>query len=158
MNYNNSKLLKFEKMHEREYYAITINPDDEHQYWHHIGRLEDYVDKTKQLIYKCTNDSAYFELIPEVSPLGRLHYHGYFKLFDKIEFYLHSIYKLLKWAHLEIDTLSDDLKWEDYILKQVDLHSYCLKNNIYLPIKVGNDFKKMTKDFFTNEKDQDVIQ
>lgn len=147
---NKANLLKFENMQTNTLYAITINPNDDYQCWNNIDRIKDFISKTKSTILNINKDTAYLELYLELSPTGRLHYHGYLKLHEKINFYTNMIHKLQHIAHVDIDTLDDSGKWEEYVLKQRELHSYMIKNNIPLPLIIGTDFKKLTKDFFTH--------
>lgn len=157
MKKNGNQLMKFEEMQEEVMYAVTINPDDDYQCWNeHFTelRLTAFIDKTKNVLHKLTKDSCHLELYIETSPVGRLHYHGYITLYNKIDFYINCIHELLKHFHIEIDTLTEDNKWETYITKQQLLFNKCIKSPIErpIPIKIGVNFKKMKKEFFNAPK------
>lgn len=116
-------------------YAITINPEDprgtdkgtfdssqdpkEH--------IKEVYENHKQEIYK---KLKYCELIvqPEISPTGRLHYHGVLTVIDTVMFLWHDVQIIREHAQCEIDTIADTKVWEEYITKQKHLmEKYGLK-------------------------------
>ena len=149
MNTQKSTLLKFEEMTTNVQYAVTLNPEDDHQEWSALDRLSDFYHKQKKILTFMLKDSAHLDLMVELSPNGRLHFHGYLTLYDKIAFYLNVVHNLSKKYSIKIDTLTSDGKWKEYIEKQADLHQHMMQNELYLPMKIGVEFKKMRKDFFT---------
>lgn len=147
--YKKHNLLKFEHMLLNTVYCITLNPEDDGQCFGNIQRINDFMEKHKKALNVIIKDTCHLELMLEISPSGRLHFHGYITLFDKISFYSDIIHNLMKKYMIEIDIINDPCVWNNYIVKQCELHTYCLKNNIPMPLKVGTDFKKLTKDFFS---------
>jgi len=103
------------------WYAISINPDDSHQYMtekEYTKRLKLFVDNQKIILNRILQPLKY-ELYLEVSPVGRLHWHGYIK-YNNIEtlkrFYLTQVIKLKHISTFEIDTMNG--KWDAYVVKQ----------------------------------------
>lgn len=111
-----------EKVHPNVPYTFTWNPDDAHQGW----KAERETDRISQvrayfinLVVNKLNATIKAEL--EVSPLGRLHFHGTIK-FNSLQaikrFYVMDIRNLLNNAQIEIDSIEDDEVWDTYCRKQ----------------------------------------
>lgn len=149
---SNSQNLKFEDIQTNTIYSITLNPDNAFQYFGEQNRLITWYNKIKQWLNITIKNTAYMEMMPEVSPHGRLHLHGYIKIIDKISFYVDIIHILEQHFQLEIDEIDINTgkNWDEYIIKQSDLHKYLIQHDIAIPLKIGHDFKQMTKQFFTN--------
>lgn len=143
-----SLVLKFEQVHNDDLYAITINPDDEHQYWGSEDRIGTFYNKLSYKLIIEVHNTCQLELYPEFSSRGRLHFHGTIKMLNKIEFYEQVLRRLMKWCQLEIDTINDQEAWKKYYIKQQDLHNYYRRKEHPIPLVIGTDFKKMTVNFF----------
>lgn len=59
-----------------EWFAITLNPDDQGQFFGEPERLRVCVNNFKKVIWPKSND-IYCELYPELSSKGRFHWHGF---------------------------------------------------------------------------------
>jgi len=57
----------------------------------------------------------------EFGAYGRWHFHGCIMLTDVMKFYIYDLPKLRKHGALEIDTIEDPDKWEDYCDKEQHL-------------------------------------
>lgn len=114
--------IKIELIDEEEWYALTINPQDDYQYWNENTdtRLKMFTDNIKIVMHRILQPCRY-ELYVEVSPVGRLHLHGKMRFNNKstiIRWYISQIHKLGKVSHFEIDTIEDMKIWDEYIKKQ----------------------------------------
>lgn len=112
-------------------YAFSFNPSDKHQYFGQSNRLNKCVsDLDSIFLYK----SMKYELYPELSRKGRIHFHGYVIFDEPIEGYMYSIPLLLKHGTITIIPIEDSLKWMEYCCKQYKFHEYCQYNLIQVPI------------------------
>lgn len=96
------------------WYTFTINLSDEFE------TLTQNVDQYKYFCKKYIHPYSEFQLYAELSKLGRLHYHGLIKFVEiekLVDFYF-SLRELYPLVAMEIDTISDPKKWDDYIFKQ----------------------------------------
>lgn len=156
MAYTPLQLIELDKLIIDTKYTITINPKDEWQSFNSADRLALILAPNNLRLSKIINDTACLVLYPELSQAGRYHYHGTieFKSYDNIiKFMLHVIHKLLDVAHVEIDTISDETKWDTYIKKQQIFHNYIYKTyQIATPFQIGIDFVKTQKEFFKLSK------
>ncbi len=78
------------------------------------------------------------KLYPELSPKGRLHYHGIvrFKDYQQVFDWYYSYHKI-EGLMLSLDTIGDDDKWDKYIKKQYKYLHKIIKPYILTP-KVMN--------------------
>lgn len=119
-------------------YSITINPDDKHQYYGSLNRLE----KVRGFVYEqllCLRGyhidySIYMELSEpksnaynkvtkrQQSPSGpRYHYHGIigFRSTLSVRRFLDTVmYNLSRWCIYDIDSIGDASIWKKYCKKQ----------------------------------------
>lgn len=115
-----SSSLKLEDVDCSLWYAITINPSDAHQYWASSDRQKMYVNWAQQTFYRLLLNTDY-EMYLEISPLGRLHWHGKIRFCNTerlIKFYMHDIHKLNNLSTFELDSISDEKIWDTYCRKQ----------------------------------------
>lgn len=100
------------------------------QYWNEHNRVEKNINATVKLLSPI---KAQYQLYQEVSRTGRLHWHGYL-LFTEYEqitsFYVHDVHRLEMRSKIEVDTIKDLNKWEEYIQKQRRIMSGYLDNKI----------------------------
>ncbi len=131
-----------------QYYSITISA----QYRTvHPDFL--YNDDKLKLIKWLNRFSDHYIIVPEFSDNGRLHYHGVFKMCDKIKYYKskYNIDKEIGFVKVEkINDFKSHLRWLTYIYKNY----YIVKNDypffIYKKkkrenIKTINCFNKLKK-------------
>lgn len=117
-------------------FALTISPSDRMQYFDNSNRLQvSYITmlKTyKDLLKMYTNN---YKLFLEVSPKGRIHYHGTINIKDLIGFLLYVIPQLEKTCNICIKNIDNDDEWKNYCLKQQELvkHYLCeqIKHKVY---------------------------
>lgn len=139
--YNGNKAPKVETMSEGVEYAITINfrkqPDSLN-----ICHLAPYIVKHRDMFTLIIIKNALI-LWPEVSPVGRLHFHGVYCLKDMYEYikFVRYLEAGLE-CSFEIDTIQDKIVWETYCKKQSFVFAEIFKNhlNVY-PICVDGNTK-----------------
>ncbi len=116
-------------------YEITINPNDKHQYFGNVRRLELFVmDIQKLLVQALDNYDVRYKLYIELSEPrsinkdstskstsgARLHMHGYIICDDTLIvglFLLKSQYYLSRWSDVQINSFREEY-WPKYCLKQ----------------------------------------
>ncbi|UOF82064.1 rep protein [Circoviridae sp.] len=136
-------IIDFENMIDGVFYAITINPNDKHQYFHNPIRLGNFLtDLKKEYLYKI--DGTYeFDVYPEVSSKGRLHWHGFIKVYDKVNFYLFDIPNIIRKGTLVIREMNDEDSWLEYVTKHREFHTYIREHNYTkIPIRCKTKHKK----------------
>lgn len=115
--------------------AFTVNP--EHQYFDFPDRLFMVLEDTQKAL---ATEYAYYKFYTELSPTGRIHYHGWITIINPLRFYLGDVHRLTTFGTLSvkiIPTLEDFDEWEIYCIKQAHimtlydkkgkilLHSWC---------------------------------
>lgn len=100
--------------------SFTINAKEEFpiisaNVMHYMYMIKKYIIPYMEVKY----------LYPELSPKGRLHYHGtvQFKDYQQVFDWYYSHHKI-EGLMLSLDTIGDDDKWDKYITKQ---HKYLYK-------------------------------
>lgn len=68
-------------------------------------------------LFKSLNHSQ-VKVLPEMSPKGRWHFHGYLYITNIYKFFLRDMPILQRSGTYEIDTIESIPKWEEYINKQ----------------------------------------
>lgn len=126
---NGSKLVSPENIVVGQQYALTVNPDDAHQFF---DQPKDRIYLVLDYIYtffsniNCVSTKLY----PEVSSKGRIHVHGYIRIHRVIEFYTVFVPTLLAHNHIELDTVSDENGvYEKYIKKLQPQMQFCTSAN-----------------------------
>lgn len=123
------KGLKMETLHKNQCYAVTLSPPDRRSITgakmvtgnelQTYKILEMNINEDLQLFKKLKFSSL--EIYPELSPTGRLHYHGLIQIHDVLRFMYHDLH-ILNQISYEIDTLSNDeqsvIKYTNYVVKQ----------------------------------------
>lgn len=116
-NYNNRpyKLPPPEEIVPDAVMAFTYNPsftptDDE------ILDLPTYINELTDVFRKLKYCKLH--LAHEISCNAKWHLHGYIKITDVMRFYIFDLKHLKSDGVFEIDTISDPLKWKDYVYKQ----------------------------------------
>lgn len=131
------KLLPFEKMSPNIKYAFTLNVASDGG--GNLGeRVANYIAFCKKYMQHCK-----FIIYPEISKIGRLHYHGYiwFSTYEDIFLFNMNVMPLLateKYGDIEIDTIQQEfgnIYWYCYIRKMKHLMKpYMTKNHIMYKI------------------------
>lgn len=96
-------------------YAFTLNPCDRFQYWEIEDRMIRVIRKVRNFLNR---DYIMYKIYPEISKGGRIHFHGYIWCNDALKLYRDAIHELGEFSTYEIDTISNEDIWEDYITKQ----------------------------------------
>lgn len=124
------KSLTCNNLYERgKYYAVTVNPDDQHQY---CGK-PDRIQRVRNMYYDTMVSWAQYKIdykfYTEISEpkminggIGpRVHLHGWVKFNSNKgikKFLCDELYKLSRGGIVDIDTIDDLVIWEKYITKQ----------------------------------------
>lgn len=116
---------------EKGFYAITINPDDKHQYFGKKDRLKLFRDFLHAQLLQLSEWHIDYSLCLELSePKNnskfskngpRLHVHGIirFKATLSIKnFLLMGIYNITRYSNYDLDTIEDMQIWYNYCHKQ----------------------------------------
>lgn len=128
-NYESNKLQSIEDVIINTKYSFTVSPCDDYQYFNEDDREDKFRKMFKMYFKKWKSINVY--LYPELSPRGRLHFHGtlLFKTEKSIKtFYLFYISDILRKAQIEIDTIGDEEKWRLYCVKQSKYFTWTLDN------------------------------
>lgn len=133
-------LPKLEQYSVGKTWAFTISPET--QYVDDQGRLDKVIYFLKN---KLRSPNYEYSLYIELSPSGRIHGHGYLKVFDPFKFVLHDIPYLLKFATLAIEEITDEDGWLEYITKQCHIVRHKI---VRLLPKLSDDLIHTTIDEF----------
>lgn len=69
------------------------------------------------------------QLVPEVSPLGRIHYHGFIYVYDIVEFRMYDVPRMLELGTIYIVPVDDC--WLGYMYKDYHImFPYCVEHNL----------------------------
>lgn len=99
--------------------------------------------------FKTISPYVQYYMVPEISPKGRLHYHGTIRFTahrDIFSFYYNILPVLAEDCSIEIDTIKDINEWNKYIIKQ-QRYSFIYHEEL-MPYACHNDesLMKMNKD------------
>lgn len=97
------------------WYSFTLCPKDDYQKWSSVARYKTAIKAITsklELLCHCT-----YELNPEISNKGRIHFHGKLKIDCIVRFLLYDIKKIEKIGIYEIDEINDHDIWYKYCNK-----------------------------------------
>lgn len=114
------------------YLSITLNPEEQ---FYELSEMDRFIYWTDRL-YKYLKEKTHYcsiEVYPEVSPVGRLHVHGVVAIEDKYRylFQMYDVPALVRYGHIEIDTIGDWDVWKTYFKKQVKYLKPLTETNKY---------------------------
>lgn len=120
-----NKSLKLEDLRTGVRYAVTLSPpecrDKDTARSNTVRTFDDFKAKYIELkLFIGKLHSCKLELYPELSPTGRLHYHGFLQIKNIFTFMWHDLY-LLNQIVYEIDTIKDEDIWILYVSKQAHI-------------------------------------
>lgn len=143
--YNGNRALKIETLLKGPKYAVSINP------------VLQPARQTKACIYTWYRKmysrfveyrkGLTLELYPEVSPLGRWHFHGSIIIHCMIS-YIDFCTELNKDTHFEIDTIAEDTRhaWEEYCEKQALVWKNYFSDSLFgYPMCIGKNYKVLVE-------------
>lgn len=139
-------------------YSFSYNPEVQPEqdslgrvHYNVYSRFEKRIEKTLRKLLYCD-----FKLFMDISQNGRLHYHGYIRIRDRINFYFHDIPIMKRNSSFEIDTIGDVVLWDQYCQKMPDMVTWCNKNDLKYIRETDNfKIKNLTTDLI--EKLQEKI-
>lgn len=144
-------------------YAVTINPDDNYQFFNasKSERIKKSVNHMKYVMLH--NPNFMFTLRLEISSKGRLHWHGVLTFHHAnhiADFYMEFIHEFLTKHTMEIDTIADKVvskkyaSWEEYCNKQqlFKLPYLCTKEISKLKTANPNKIYKTIDEFAQSEE------
>lgn len=144
------------------YYSVTINPNDQYQYFGSPDRFKKFRNTMYELLLGASPQGLNYHFIIELSEPReikpgsegpRYHLHGWiqFKHNEGIFNFLdHILYQWSRLSYVEIDTVSDLESWEKYKRKQS--HIFNKNRNIIL----SNLDEDLLKNVFTESEDLGV--
>lgn len=119
---NDSKKFKIDMIQANVQYAITINPDNFHQYYTKGDHRLEYVE-TYLYCYHLSKLSAKFALYPEIKTddenkkPNRIHFHGYITFSSVFSWYMSQYNKFIKSCQVVIKPIDNKKEWDDYVFK-----------------------------------------
>lgn len=96
-------------------YAFNWNPITQ-PVMDSAGGYTRWLTGCRRLLNRCLN--CEITSVPEVSPKGRVHFHGLLSIDNVINFYLFDLQKLMGFGSLKIATIADSEVWRIYMYKQ----------------------------------------
>lgn len=133
--------LKLEEYEVGTHYAITINPPDKRLYLKSHHQLDYGLGKeiNAHLEWVSLCEGVQFQLYPELSPTGRLHYHGTILMKNIMIFMTHDIKIIDNHCQYCIKHIDDTDEWIQYITKQAPLMEVVIENHTLheYPITIG---------------------
>lgn len=121
------------------YVSITINTNDTCQYFRFsTHRRLRYAVRIYYNICRLLTNVAKFELYPELSEKGRLHYHGTIKFDNVFEYYCHILPILSEISNVKLKPIDDIDGWKLYMLKDRGIMESGLTNHA-LPYELRHD-------------------
>lgn len=152
--------INLEDMEEDRVYKITLNPSIEDHRFLDSQNMQG-VRTTPLSITRAMKSfisgmkNSYYKLYFELAPTGRPHFHGIFKVYDVVEFYLHTIPKL---ATMNC-CLSDFKEKEDKNDSLKSWLAYCMKQQKYFSgFVVEHDHKSKKRLLLDTEKSEEIAQ
>jgi len=109
---------KYESVEHHETLAITIAPCDKYQFVYSEDRLNDFHKCLRLKLTSICRNHVYLQLRTEISSNGRLHFHGYVTVRERLNLYLYVIPRLEDIATVVIKTMTDAMEWDNYCQKQ----------------------------------------
>lgn len=137
-------ILGIEKVSLLKWHTLNLNPDDSRQYWDTnsvLSRIDSMGSYVEKYIIPELKKYAMVELYMEVSPKGRLHFHGVIMFTSNThlrQFYLEYIHTMLSKFTMTLGVINDKDVWYNYITKQQNILYGLIK-----PFKT-NDVQKIT--------------
>lgn len=123
--------LRTTNFYEKGWYSVTVNPDDKHQFFGKVDRLQKFREHMHNglLFLKAMHIDYHFILEcsepksnEKWSKLGpRLHCHGIIRFRSTLSiknFLMVGMYNLTRWCMYDIDTIGDINDWKAYCTKQ----------------------------------------
>lgn len=136
--------VKFEDFKPNKTFAFNINPCDRLQHWGDRERILKVYNWMKRQL----GDIPYiaYNLYMELSPTGRLHFHGYIRTSNPKKFISDDFYRLIDNCTIIIKEITDFEWWENYCIKQCAAMKVTVLTKLY-----DSDYpKKMSIDDLCN--------
>lgn len=130
-------VMSYETVTPNSTFAFTFAPDDSHQHWKSPDRMKSFLLDMRTYFLK-TLKGAYIKVMPEVSPLGRLHLHGFITIYAPLDFYLNTIHEIIDEGTVVIKPITEQDDWETYCQKQRLEDDYIYVPPVYKPLKKQN--------------------
>lgn len=153
-------------------YAFSINfehqtnvynqKSDSFQYTRPLAQFKDYCKKVLMRMKGCS-----YKIYFEMSPLGRMHWHGYLRIHDIHAFYTFDIQILKSYSTFVIKPITDE-KWNAYVLKQQKIWSTEPLTSLFYPdtllkkvgqkeIKVLDRNRREEQEIFAQEQPESAL-
>lgn len=127
-------------------YSITINPNNEKQYFYNINRVRN-INKhfTNNYFKPMADHGIIFEIYPELSTPDqnrpyRYHWHGTIKFNGGLEkWYIDIHNRMVRECNIDIDTIENMDVWKDYCTKNKSLIHGLVKHSKVKHYKISNN-------------------
>lgn len=102
-------------------YTFTYNLNDMYNLTQPLqhAKVIIFFDQVKDILHNLKGCGI--TMFPEFSKRGRLHFHGYLTIKNKVLFYAHDVNYLQLHGNYEIDYITDPLLWDLYIHKNAEM-------------------------------------
>lgn len=127
------KIIKPEECLPNILYSFSYNPESQPTVQRFYNISLKCFESWSQEIYEIFTSlrNCTIRTYMEISKAGRLHFHGYIKIQDIVNFYFYDLKKLKHYGTFEIDFINDPLKWDLYIKKQKPyMELFCKVNDM----------------------------
>lgn len=103
---------------------LSFNYNPQMQPHHNLGayaltEIKDFIEDCYKVFKSCGNCDI--KVVPELSRLGRWHFHGWIVINNVMDFYLSDIHKIINKGTVYVNHLADADGWKDYVYKQHNL-------------------------------------
>lgn len=130
------KTTENHKLRRNGIYSITLNKQE--QNWYILLRREEYEIREYYKMVQILKHCSTFVLFPEVSKVGRWHYHGRIEITDTYYFHVYAMPLIKKFSHIDLDTIEDDIAWLNYCTKDEEIMRPVIEK-LGLPYELTSD-------------------
>lgn len=107
---------KFETVKPEKSWAFTVNPAEQH-----FEMADRLTIVREELIDNLKCEWASYKFYTELSPNGRIHFHGYIRIFNTVRFNLFMCSKIENYYTVKMEPVYDEEGWLVYITKQAHI-------------------------------------
>lgn len=132
---------KKETVSANDTFAFNFAPDDSKQFWDSPDRFTLF-QTWIPTYFTSALKGASIKVMIEVSPLGRLHLHGYITISNPMDFYLFTVRNLERYGTFVIKPIADEEIWQKYCTKQELLKEYIYAPIVAKPLNVQKKKRK----------------
>lgn len=129
--------IKPEEVVDNTLYTFSFNPEEQPMfqkfYSMTLNNLKDWSQQQHNILTSLKYCKV--ECYMEISSGGRLHFHGYIKITDTVNFFLKTIKHIRHYGTYEIDHITDHEKWSEYVSKmEKKMKTFCENHSMIYKI------------------------